>query len=743
MAPVAEPARPSTLKHYTLGREVGRGATGAVLEGIDRRDGSRVAVKILHSSLTFADPDFSERFEREAHLSALLRSPYTVPLLDYGIEGDWYFLVMEFIDGQSLAERLRAGPIAPADSLRIATEVARALEEAGARGVVHRDIKPENILLDGRGRARVADFGIARQAVVRGMTPAGMFAGTAAYAAPEQMGGEPDVRSDIYSLGATLYTMLAGRPPFEGRSIMELMVLHREAGIPMAPLEYLPDAVTNLIRRAMEKDPLDRYQNASELVGALERARRSLDRLGLNAAQPTPGPRPAQVLSSTPSGDVTRAASTPSTMPVAEPPQPDPKAMRTEEASAVIPPPARATPPSPAPDLDAATLAMAVGAPGARVAPPSLRSAPPPPPPPVVELEPAPTPPVPGPAVEAVVPAPPPAPVIEQPAAAPPPPPPTPVVAASSPPPVPAVEPLAVAPAPIRPLVLPPAAPSPGEDQTVAGTMPPAPPVSPPTIVAPPDHAPASSEQAARAGGGPNRRVLLMALGAVAVVGVGIGIALALSGGGGDDPPGGGGDDETGEPSRTASRSATATASRPASATASGSATGPATAGASGTPTPTGTPENTPTPTPTVGPGTPTPTQIRTSTPTATPSLAPVTTIPATATPTPTQVPPTATPTAASNAPATPTGVTASVSGNQMTVSWLHDGVNTTFYRVTGTSVVFRSGLLDHPVGSAERSATLSITRQATAQTVCVTVVASNASASSAGATACTTVPAS
>ncbi|MFN0147453.1 MAG: serine/threonine-protein kinase, partial [Dehalococcoidia bacterium] len=286
---------PQVLKgHYRLGRELGRGGMGLVFEGVDRRDDSRVAVKLLHSYLAEADETYRERFEREAHIAALLRSPYTVHLMDFGVEQGYPFIVMEFIEGTTLAAAMKEGPLEPARALRIATETARALEEASARGVTHRDIKPENILLDMEGRVKVTDFGIARQAVSSGLTSTGVFVGTPTYAAPEQAEGQADQRSDIYSLGATLYAMIAGRPPYSGRTGAEVIRQHRDAALPMAPLAGLPDAVANIIRRCLEKEPLDRYQTASELAGALERARQAITRNTPVPPRPAPPPPAAQ-----------------------------------------------------------------------------------------------------------------------------------------------------------------------------------------------------------------------------------------------------------------------------------------------------------------------------------------------------------------------------------------------------------------------------------------------------------------
>lgn len=351
-----QPRIPKTLRSYRLGREIGRGGMGVVFEGRDRRDGSRVAIKVLHPHLSAADRGYRDRFEREAHVAALLRSPYTVHLLDFGVVDDCYFLVMEFVEGQSLADVIEKGPIAPADALRIASSVARALEEAEARGVVHRDIKPENVLLDASGAAKVTDFGIARQQSDSTLTMRGAFVGTAAYAAPEQTEGIADKRSDIYSLGATLFTMLTARPPFGGATVIEILRAHREAPVPMAPLAGLPDPLINVIRRCMEKDPLDRYQSASELAGALQRATHALRGGSTWAPLPYSGPAPAvSVPSGSPAGSI---PSQPSTGPGPEAVEPT-RVTPAEPTQVVQPPPVPAVPSVAPVAVDAASLAGA------------------------------------------------------------------------------------------------------------------------------------------------------------------------------------------------------------------------------------------------------------------------------------------------------------------------------------------------------------------------------------------------
>ncbi len=363
---------PSVLKHYRLDRELGRGAMGAVYAGEDRRDGTRVAVKLLHSHLG-ADEEFRTRFEREAHVAALLRSPYTVHLLDFGLNESQCYLVMEFIDGSTLADVLKQGPMEPVRAMRIAIEIGRALEESGARGVVHRDIKPENILIDSNGRVKVTDFGIARQSS-GGMTSIGVFVGTPAFAAPEQAEGAVDARADIYALGATLYAMLSGQPPFRGTTIAQILQQHRSASLPMQPLSHLPDAVANVVRRCMEKDPRDRYANASELVGALERATVTLSG---TARATAPVQRPAAPPAAVQSWPEPQAPAQPARPMQTAPssfasPQPPPAGRPPEAPTQVLPPAGRAPAPPPVRGTGVVTV-RAVPTPGAP--PPAIRMA--------------------------------------------------------------------------------------------------------------------------------------------------------------------------------------------------------------------------------------------------------------------------------------------------------------------------------------------------------------------------------
>ncbi|PZC45956.1 MAG: Serine/threonine protein kinase [Chloroflexi bacterium] len=288
---------PIVISHYRLDSEIGRGGMGAVYRATDLRDNSTVAVKLLRAELA-RDASYRERFEREAHVGALLRSPYTVHLTDYGFANDQYFLVMDFVDGQSLGEAIADGPLPVVRVLRIGEKVARALEEAEARGVVHRDIKPDNIMLSEGETARVLDFGIARQAGTLTLTVAGGFVGSFPYSSPEHATGNVDGRSDIYSLGTTLYQALVGAPPFSGTAI-ELIDHHRYTPMPEAALAGQPEVAVAILRRCLAKDPVDRYQSATVLAAALSNAVRLIED-GAAAETTLSAPVPAETVAAGP-----------------------------------------------------------------------------------------------------------------------------------------------------------------------------------------------------------------------------------------------------------------------------------------------------------------------------------------------------------------------------------------------------------------------------------------------------------
>ncbi len=267
--------RKQRLSHYDLLEVIGAGGMGTVYRAIDRRSKVVVAVKTVHPHLQ-ESAAFVERFRREAHIASLLGSPYVVRILDFGSERGQYFMVTEFVEGQKLSDIMRAGPMPPVHALAIAVQVALALDEAEGRGVVHRDIKPDNIIITPDNAVKVLDFGIARLNTVAGVTTTGLFIGTMTYASPEQFLGHADTRSDIYSLGVTLFHMLAGQPPFHAATPTGVMRMHEDTPPPLELLKGVPQQLVAVIERCMQKSPDARYQHVSEFLAACEVVRRSM-----------------------------------------------------------------------------------------------------------------------------------------------------------------------------------------------------------------------------------------------------------------------------------------------------------------------------------------------------------------------------------------------------------------------------------------------------------------------------------
>src|SRR5881296_3795187 len=262
---------------YTLERELGRGGMATVYLGTDLKLERRVAIKAL--APTTRAYLGSDRFQREVLLAAQLSHPHIVPLFEADEADGILFYVMEYVEGESLRDRLmREGPLPVADALRIAAEVGDALQYAHENGVIHRDIKPENILLS-RGHAMVSDFGVAKlmeeRASTEGpaLTGAGIAVGTAAYMSPEQASGDKriDARSDVYSLAAVLYEMLAGEPPFTGPSAQAITA--RVINDPPRPIRTvrpgLPLHLERALVRGLAKSPADRHRTARVFVDAV------------------------------------------------------------------------------------------------------------------------------------------------------------------------------------------------------------------------------------------------------------------------------------------------------------------------------------------------------------------------------------------------------------------------------------------------------------------------------------------
>jgi serine/threonine protein kinase len=263
---------------YRIEQRLGQGGMSAVYKAMDPNLRRVVAVKIIHSHLS-DNPEFVRRFEEEAASVAQLRHPNIIQVYDFSHEGGTYYMVMEFVAGETLQERLRrlnsqGMRISYPEAARCIVNVTEAVEYAHRRNMIHRDIKPANIMLDTNGQAILMDFGIAKILGGQQHTATGAVIGTALYMSPEQIRGERiDHRSDIYSLGVTLFEMIHGRPPFEADSTMSLMMMHINDPVP--DLRQLqPDAPENLVRvieRCLAKDPDRRYQSAAEMASGLKK----------------------------------------------------------------------------------------------------------------------------------------------------------------------------------------------------------------------------------------------------------------------------------------------------------------------------------------------------------------------------------------------------------------------------------------------------------------------------------------
>jgi serine/threonine-protein kinase len=257
---------------YELGALLGTGGMASVYQATDRVLGRRVAVKVLGPPYD-QDPAFVERFRHEARMAAALNHPGVVAIFDSASEGDLHYLVMEYVQGQTLAELLRdRGPLSPRLAAEIAQRVCLALGAAHEQGLVHRDVKPANVMVDRAGMVKVMDFGIAKTLAATAPRDGEGPLGTAPYLSPEQaQGGPVDGRSDLYALGCVLYELLTGTPPFPGRS-PSAVVARQVREPPEPPSRRNPQVGPELdavVLTALAKPPDQRYQTAAAMGRAL------------------------------------------------------------------------------------------------------------------------------------------------------------------------------------------------------------------------------------------------------------------------------------------------------------------------------------------------------------------------------------------------------------------------------------------------------------------------------------------
>ncbi len=259
---------------YELEELVGTGGMSSVFRARDRLLDRKVALKILHQQYT-GDPEYVERFRHEARAVAALSHPNIVTVIDRGEHEGRQFIVFEYVEGENLKQLIqRRGPAPVATSLELAMQIARGLSFAHQQGLVHRDVKPQNVLLNGDGRAKVTDFGIARSLDVQhGMTQTGTVLGTSDYIAPEQaQGRRVDEHTDVYSLGVVLYELLTSEVPFPGENFVAVAMRHINEA-PPSIRDKRPDVSPRLeeaVQRAMAKDPEDRFPTMTAFCEELE-----------------------------------------------------------------------------------------------------------------------------------------------------------------------------------------------------------------------------------------------------------------------------------------------------------------------------------------------------------------------------------------------------------------------------------------------------------------------------------------
>jgi serine/threonine-protein kinase len=264
---------------YELGRQLGAGGMARVYLAHDNLLDREVAVKVL-SDRYAADPAFVERFRREASAAAALNHPNIVSVYDRGEADGSYYIVMEYLEGPDLKQVIRRrAPLPPAEAVDYALQILAALGAAHRRHVIHRDVKPQNVMVAEDGRLKVTDFGIARAGAGTTMTEAGAVIGTAQYLSPEQArGAEVTAASDCYSVGIVLYEMLTGRVPFDGeRPVVVAMKQITEPPVPPRDLvPEIPRDLSDVVMRALEKRPSDRFESADEFSQALLEVREHL-----------------------------------------------------------------------------------------------------------------------------------------------------------------------------------------------------------------------------------------------------------------------------------------------------------------------------------------------------------------------------------------------------------------------------------------------------------------------------------
>lgn len=273
-------AAPQRVGPYLVEREVGSGGMGSVYLARHEQTQQQVAVKVLPPALS-RERGFVARFQREIESLKKLTNPHVVELYDSGVDGDYYYYAMEYVDGENLAELIRANDrLDWRETIEIAVQVCSALKAAHDAGVVHRDLKPSNLLIDSEGTVKLTDFGVAQVFAAGRLTRTGGVIGTVEYMSPEQArGGRVTRQSDLYSLGAVMYAMLTGRPPFVGKTTLEVVQKHQYGRFdrPKMYVSSIPVWLDDLVCQLLEKEPEKRPPDAFVLSRRLQEIVRKVD----------------------------------------------------------------------------------------------------------------------------------------------------------------------------------------------------------------------------------------------------------------------------------------------------------------------------------------------------------------------------------------------------------------------------------------------------------------------------------
>ena len=313
--PGLQPGAVVAARYEVQGR-LGAGGMGVVYKARDRMLDEVVALKVLRRDDTGSD-EMARRFRSEIRLARAVSHRNVCRIHEYGEEGDFRYVSMAFVDGVDLRRMLRdRGRFSGEEAASLTVQVAEALEAIHAEGIVHRDLKPGNVMVDGRGVARVMDFGIAKQwenAAAVGMTGTGMLVGTPTYMSPEQIRGEKlDGRSDLYSLGVVVFELTTGRTPFRGDTPLAMLFKHINEAPPLhgPEAEMIPPPIVPVLERALAKDREERYATAREMAEALTQAGRECAATSLATGTIAPLPRVVPAPAAASSASMRRASAT-------------------------------------------------------------------------------------------------------------------------------------------------------------------------------------------------------------------------------------------------------------------------------------------------------------------------------------------------------------------------------------------------------------------------------------------------